>query len=113
MCTADAKLHPPGYRLCGHGDELDRAANRSKSTVRSKVQFVLVVMTPNFWFRKMRCRGLAMNAHRLFSTCALVNPSPVRLKLLYLAPQHPQTSPRLPESASRKGQIAAGVKVPI
>jgi transposase, IS5 family len=50
--------------------------------VRSKVEHVFGVLKLKFGFVKVRYRGLAKNAHRLFATCALVNLFMVRKKLL-------------------------------
>ncbi len=73
------------YRYKDHIDEVERAKNRSKSTVRSKVEHVFGVMKLKFGFVKVRYRGLAKNANRLFATCALVNLFMVRKKLLHTA----------------------------
>jgi transposase, IS5 family len=70
------------YRYKDHIDEVERAKNRTKSTVRSKVEHVFGVMKLKFGFVKVRYRGLAKNANRLFTTCALVNLFMVRKKLL-------------------------------
>jgi len=66
-------------------DEVERARNRNKSRVRSKVEHVFGVMKLKFGFVKVRYRGLRKNANRLFATCALVNLFMVRQKLLRLA----------------------------
>jgi IS5 family transposase len=50
--------------------------------VRSKVEHVFGVMKLKFGFAKVRYRGLAKNANRLFATCALVNLFMVRNRLL-------------------------------
>jgi transposase, IS5 family len=63
-------------------DEVERARNRNKSRVRSKVEHVFGVMKLKFGFVKVRYRGLKKNANRLFATCALVNLFMVRKKLL-------------------------------
>jgi transposase, IS5 family len=63
-------------------DEVERARNRNKSRVRSKVEHVFGVMKLQFGFVKVRYRGLKKNAHRLFATCALLNLFMVRKKLL-------------------------------
>jgi transposase, IS5 family len=63
-------------------DEVERARNRNKSRVRSKVEHVFGVMKLKFGFVKVRYRGLKKNANRLFATCALVNLFMVRRKLL-------------------------------
>jgi transposase, IS5 family len=73
------------YRYKNRIDEVERAKNRTKSTVRSKVEHVFGVMKLKFGFVKVRYRGLAKNANRLFATCALVNLFLVRKKLLGLA----------------------------
>ena len=73
------------YRFKYYTDEVERAKNRVKSTVRSKVEHVFGVMKLKFGFVKVRYRGLAKNANRLFATCALVNLYMVRKKLLYSA----------------------------
>jgi IS5 family transposase len=70
------------YRYKNLLDESERAKNRVKSAVRSKVEHVFGVMKLKFGFVKVRYRGLAKNANRLFATCALVNLFLVRKKLL-------------------------------
>jgi len=70
------------YRYKNHIDEVERSKNRTKSKVRSKVEHVFGVMKLKFGFVKVRYRGLAKNANRLFTTCALVNLFMVRKKLL-------------------------------
>ena len=72
------------YRYKNHIDEVERAKNRNKSRVRSKVEHVFAVLKLQFGFIKVRYRGLQKNANRLFATCALVNLFLVRRKLLYL-----------------------------
>ena len=66
-------------------DEVERAKNRTKSRVRSRVEHLFGVMKLKFGFVKVRYRGLKKNANRLFSTCALVNLFVTRKKLLRLA----------------------------
>ena len=61
------------YRYKKRVDEIQRAKNRTKSRVRSKVEHVFGVMKLKFGFVKVRYRGLKKNANRLFATCALVN----------------------------------------
>jgi IS5 family transposase len=70
------------YRYKNRIDEVARAKNRTKSRVRSKVEHVFGVMKLKFGFAKVRYRGLAKNANRLFATCALVNLFMVRNRLL-------------------------------
>src|ERR1700691_5762601 len=74
------------YRYKDHIDEVERAKNRTKSTVRSKVEHVFGVMKLKFGFVKLRYRGLKKNANQLFAVCALVNLYLLRRKLLLLAP---------------------------
>ena len=71
------------YRFKNRVDEVERAKNRNKSRVRSKVEHVFAVLKLQFGFIKVRYRGLKKNANRLFATCALVNLFLVRRKLLY------------------------------
>src|SRR5216110_3254974 len=58
------------YRYKDGVDEVERAKNRSKSRVRSKVEHVFAVMKLKFGFVKLRFRGLK-NATQLFAVCAL------------------------------------------
>src|SRR5947207_4205615 len=74
------------YRYKDGVDEVERAKNRSKSRVRSKVEHVFAVMKLKFGFVKLRFRGLQKNATQLFAVCALVNLYLARKKLLLLAP---------------------------
>ena len=69
------------YRHSGVVDEVEREKNRVKSKVRSKVEHVFAVIKLKFGFTKVRYKGLAKNAHRLFVTCALANLYMVRKKL--------------------------------
>ena len=80
-----AQVWKRGYRYKHWTDEVERAKNRTKSKVRSRVEHVFGVMKLKFGFVKVRYRGLAKNANRLFATCALVNLFMVRKKLLRLA----------------------------
>ena|ERR1700722_2417250 len=73
---------PPLDRI----DEVERAKNRTKSTVRSKVEHVFAVMNLKFGSVKLHYRGLKKNATQLFAVCALVNLYLLRKKLLLLAP---------------------------
>jgi transposase, IS5 family len=85
--------HAPRARDCtqrrcryqGRVDEVERAKNRTKSRVRSRVEHVFGVIKLKFGFVKVRYRGLKKNGNRLFATCALVNLFVVRKKLLRLA----------------------------
>src|SRR5450755_1726606 len=74
------------YRYKDRINEVERAKNRTKSTVRSKVEHVFGVMKLKFGFVKLRYRGLKKNANQLFAVCALVNLYLLRKKLLLLAP---------------------------
>src|SRR5258705_3700917 len=74
------------YRYKDRVDEVERAKNRTKSTVRSKVEHVFGVMKLKFGFVKLRYRGLKKNANQLFAVCGLVNLYLLRKKLLLLAP---------------------------
>src|SRR5208283_4314902 len=58
------------YRYKNHIDEVERAKNRTKSKIRSKVEHVFGVMKLKFGFVKVRYRGLAKNANR----CSLPAP---------------------------------------
>jgi IS5 family transposase len=59
-----------GYRYLSPEE---RAKNRTKSRVRAKVEHAIGVIKRIFGFIKVRYRGLAKNAHRLFVTAALAN----------------------------------------
>lgn len=71
-----------GYRRNGVVDEAERARNRTKSKVRAKGEHPFAVIKRVFGFVKVRYRGLAKNADRLFVTCALANLFMARRKLL-------------------------------
>jgi len=70
------------YRWGEQIDEIERAKNRTKSSVRSRVEHVFAVIKGIFKFTKVRYRGLAKNLHRLQVTCALANVYLVRRRLL-------------------------------
>ena len=70
------------YRQSGIVDEAERARNRTKSQVRAKVEHPFAIIKLVFGFVKVRYRGLAKNAHRLFVTCALANLFMARRKLM-------------------------------
>jgi len=61
------------YRNRGVVNEAERARNRKKSKVRSRVEHVIGVIKLKFGFTKVRYRGLEKNANRLFATCGLAN----------------------------------------
>ena len=71
------------YRHRGMVDEVERGKNRTKSTVRAKVEHPIGVIKRVFGFPKVRCRGLAKNAQRLWVSCGLANLLIVRHRLLY------------------------------
>ena len=82
-CAPNAKdFTNQRYRYKDQVDEVARRKNRMKSKVRSKVEHVFGVMKLKFGFVKVRYRGLAKNAHRLFVTSALVNLFRTRQRLL-------------------------------
>jgi transposase, IS5 family len=70
------------YRFKKRVDEVQRAKNRTKSKVRSRVEHVFGVIKRVFGFDKVRYRGLDKNANRLFATCALANLFIVRRQLM-------------------------------
>ena len=55
------------YRYKDRIDEVERAKNRTKSSVRSKVEHVFQILKLKFGFVKVRYRGLTKNANRLFA----------------------------------------------
>ena len=82
-CAPGAQDHTHRrYRYKNGIDEEERAKNRTKSSVRSKVEHVFQVMKLKFGFVKLRYRGLKKNAHHLFVICGLVNLFLSRKKLL-------------------------------
>ena len=70
------------YRTKGVVNAVERARNRIKSQIRSRVEHVFGVIKGIFHFTKVRYRGLEKNAHKLFVTCALTNRYLVRRRLL-------------------------------
>ena len=73
------------YRRKGKVDEVERAKNKTKSSVRAKVDYPFLVIKRIFGFPKTRYKGFDKNAHRLFVTCALTNLYLVRRRLLRVA----------------------------
>lgn len=69
------------YRHRGVVDEAERQKNRSKSSVRAKVEHSFGVIKRVFGFTKVRYRGLAKNTHHLLVSCALANLFMVRHRL--------------------------------
>lgn len=70
------------YRYRGVVDEVARGKNRTKSSVRAKVEHPFRVIKQVFGFVKVRYRGLAKNTERLWVTCGLTNLFVVRRQLL-------------------------------
>jgi transposase, IS5 family len=70
------------YRYRGVVDEVERGKNRTKSTVRAKVEHPFGVIKRVFGFVKVRYRGLAKNTHHLWVSCGLTNLFIVRHRLL-------------------------------
>jgi len=60
-------------RFKNYVDQLQRKKNRSKSSVRAKVEHVFRILKRVFGFDKVRYRGIAKNHHRLCANFALVN----------------------------------------
>jgi IS5 family transposase len=54
-------------------DKFQKEKNRSKSSVRAKVEQPFRILKRLFGFDKIRYRGLAKNHHRLCANFALVN----------------------------------------
>lgn len=63
-------------------DEAIQAKNRHKSRIRARVEHSIGVMKRVFGFNKVRYRGLAKNANRVFVTAALANIFLVRYSVL-------------------------------
>jgi IS5 family transposase len=70
------------YRHRGVVDEVERGKNRTKSSVRAKVEHPFGVIKRVFGFVKVRYRGLAKNTERPWVTCGLTNLFMVRHRLL-------------------------------
>ena len=66
--------------------EQDRASNRYKSRVRAKVEHQFGILKLRFGFATVRYRGLAKNAHRLVTACALSNLVMAKKALLRKSP---------------------------
>jgi IS5 family transposase len=60
-------------RFKNYVDELQRKKNRTKSSVRAKVEHVFRILKRVFGFDKVRYRGIAKNHHRLCANFALAN----------------------------------------
>jgi IS5 family transposase len=61
-----------------------RIINRARSRVRARVEHAIGIVKRVFAFTKVRYRGIAKNANRLFVACALANLYMVRHQLLRL-----------------------------
>jgi hypothetical protein len=61
---------------------VERGKNRTKSSVRAKVEHPFHVIKRVFGFVKVRYGGLAKNRERLWVTCGLANLFMVRRRLL-------------------------------
>lgn len=71
------------YRFGERIDERVKAVNRTKSSVRAKVEHTIGIIKRVFGFQKVRYRGLAKNLHRLQVTAALANLFLARRRLLH------------------------------
>lgn len=54
-------------------DEAERQRNRTKSRTRARVEHPFLVLKQLWGFAKVRYRGLAKNANRVFTSLAMVN----------------------------------------
>ena len=70
------------YRYKDRVDEVERAKNRTKSHIRSRVEHVFAVIKLKFGYAKVRYRGIRKNANQVFTLCALSNLFLSRRKLL-------------------------------
>jgi len=66
-------------------DELQKKKNRSKSSIRAKVEHPFRILKRVFGFDKVRYRSIAKNHHRLCANFALVNLYLHRKRLVALA----------------------------
>jgi IS5 family transposase len=73
------------YRFAGRVDLIAQRKNRHKSHVRAKVEHLFLIIKRIFGFAKVRYRGIAKNAERLYVACALANIFQLRRPLLRLA----------------------------
>ena len=80
--------HAKGSRSCKL-TEAQRAANRTKSRVRAKVEHPFAIIKRQFGFSKVCYRGLAKNTHRLMVACALSNLVVSKRTLLKRKPLQP------------------------
>ena len=70
------------YRYKNRIDEVQKAKNRNKSRVRSKVEHVFGIIKRKFGYVKVRYRGIRKNATQVFTLCALSNLFVSRRRLL-------------------------------
>ena len=72
------------HKACRHRalSAQERSRNRTKSSVRSRVEHVFHVLKCRFGFTKVRYRGLEKNANHLFAALALVNLVMAKRRLL-------------------------------
>ncbi|MCC7464607.1 MAG: IS5 family transposase [Gammaproteobacteria bacterium] len=71
------------YRRMGVVDRIEQRKNRNKSRVRARGEHPFLILKCVFGFAKVRYRGIAKNAQRLFVACALVNVYLLRRPLLH------------------------------
>lgn len=62
--------------------DAEKASNKNKSKVRSKVEHIFGIMKLRFGYNKVRYKGLDKNANSVFVKCALVNIVLAKRKLL-------------------------------
>jgi transposase, IS5 family len=80
-CTGLIKQTAPQAKDCTNRrvrqpwgeDELARSKNRVRNRTRARVEHVFHVLKRQFGFAKVRYRGLAKNANRVFTALVLVN----------------------------------------
>jgi transposase, IS5 family len=73
------------YRYRDRIDVVQQRKNRNKARVRARVEHPFLILKRIFGFAKVRYRGIAQNAERLYVACALVNLYQLRRPLLRLA----------------------------
>jgi transposase, IS5 family len=73
------------YRYRDRIDVVQQLKNRNKSRLRARGEHPFVILKRIFGFAKVRYRGIAKNAERLYVACALVNLYQLRRPLLRLA----------------------------
>jgi len=71
------------YRRNGILNRIEQRKNRNKSRVRAKGEHPFLILERVFGFAKVRYRGIAKNAERLFVACALINVYLLRRPLLH------------------------------